>query len=163
MKLRVTAVLATIGCTTMVAGAALPATAAAKTLRFLQKPTSGQFLGPDGQPLADPSAIGPGASFDATDLDYAGNAKKHASTYSASDHIACTFMTATSATCNAQIAIGASLLLANQVSLTLDFTSNAPIVVPINGGTGAYARARGTATSTSIPRSNNSNFVVKLR
>jgi hypothetical protein len=156
-------VLATTGCLAMVTAGAVPALAAAKTLRFLQKPTSGQFLGPDGQPLADPSAIGPGASFDATDLDYAGNAKKHARTYTASDHIACTFMTTTTATCNAQIAIGASLLLADQVSLTLDFTSNAPIVVPINGGTGAYARARGTATSTSIPHSNNSNFVVKVR
>jgi hypothetical protein len=155
-------VMATVGLAVLGAAVA-PAGAAAKTLRFFQKSTSSQFLGPDGMPLADPSTIGPGASFQATDVDYAGTHAKHASTFSASDHIACTFTTQTQATCNAQLAIGGSMLLANGVQVTFPTAQNAPIVVPINGGVGAYAHARGTATSVGIGNGNTSDFTIRLR
>jgi hypothetical protein len=163
MKLRVTVVLATTGCVAVVAAAAVPATAAAKTLRFFQKSTGSQFLGPDGSPLSDPSQIGPGASFSASDVDYVGTSKKHAKNWTASDHIACTFSTQAQATCNGVIGIGGSLLLANNVQLNFPTTDNAPIVVPINGGTGRYAHARGTATSVGIGNTNTSNFTIRLR
>jgi hypothetical protein len=119
-----------------------------------------QFLGPDGQPLSNPMMITPGSTFSATDLNYVGTHKRHASTATASDHIACTFTTDTTGICNGQIAIGGFMLLANAV--TVNFASS-NIIVPINGGTGKYAHARGTATSVGIGNTNNSDFTVRYR
>ena len=63
-------------------------------------------------------------------------------------------------TCNEQIAIGGFMLLANAV--TVNFAAR-NITVPINGGTGKYARARGSATSVGIGNTNNSDFTVRYR
>jgi hypothetical protein len=157
---RATAALAAAGCAVALGAAAVPASADAATLNFFQKSTGSQFFGPDGQPLANPMNIVPGSSFNATDVDYVGTHKRHASTATASDHIACTFMTDSAATCNGQIAIGGFMLLANAV--TVNFAAN-NITVPINGGTGKYAHARGTATSVGIGNTNNSDFTVRFR
>ena len=67
------------------------------------------------------------------------------------------------ATCNAQLAIGGSMLLATRVNVTFDFMGNAPTVVPINGGTGKYVGARGTVTSAGVGNSNNSDLTVRVR
>jgi hypothetical protein len=156
------AALAVAGCLAVAAVGAPTASAKTTTLKFFQKPTSGQFLDANGQPISDPASLGPGASFTATDVDYVGNHKRHAKTWTASDHIACTFTSPSVATCDAQVAIGGSMLLANNVSVNFDLSQNAPIVVPINGGTGKYAHARGTATSVSVGNTNNSDFTVKF-
>jgi hypothetical protein len=157
---RAAAALAVTGCTVAIGAGAVPASADAATLKFFQKSTGGQFLGPDGQPLTNPMMATPGSSFTATDVDYVGTHKRHASTPTASDHIACTFMTDSAATCNGQIAIGGFMLLANAV--TVNFAAN-NITVPINGGTGKYAHARGSATSVGIGNTNTSDFTVRYR
>jgi hypothetical protein len=67
--------------------------------------------------------------------------------------------TGASATCDAQIAIGGSMLLANDARLTLS-NSTAPAVVPINRGTGIYRHARGKAIATSV--GNNTDLTTKI-
>jgi hypothetical protein len=96
-------------------------------------------------------------------VDYVGNHKHHAKQATASDHLRCTITGAAgnsaTAVCDAQIAIGGSMLLANHAKLTFG-ESNAPIVVPINGGTGIYRHAHGTVISTSV--GNDSDLTVKV-
>ena len=92
-----------------------------------------------------------------------GNDKHHAKRSTASDHLRCTITGSTgdsaTATCDAQIAIGGSMLLANHAKLTFS-ESSAPVVVSINGGTGLYRHAHGTVTSTSV--GNNSDLTIKV-
>jgi hypothetical protein len=143
----------------------LPAASASTkaTLQFFQKNTSSTFLGADGNPTQPPSATTPpvvGERFVVTDNDYLGNHKKHAKAFTATDHLACTITSATGmATCDGQIAIGGSMLLAQNVTLNL---AGASSVVPINGGTGKYLHARGTATSVTVGNTANSDFTLKF-
>ena len=88
-----------------------------------------------------------------------GEPQHHASSFSASDHIACTFPNATTTTCSVQIAIGGSLLLANDVTL---ITQNGTGSEPINAGTGKYKNARGTLLFTPIGNSNNVDITITL-
>jgi hypothetical protein len=138
--------------------AALPAAAArATTLHFYEVGQTAMHTDATGQPVTSTNATPKvGDHVDATSLDYVGNHKHHASSFTASDHIACTLASASSAICSGQFAIGGSLLLANYVTVT----SSAP--VQINAGTGKYKNARGTINSTSIGNSNNSDVTITL-
>ena len=51
------------------------------------------------------------------------------------------------------------MLLANDVTFTLSNTS-APLVVPINGGTGIYRHAHGKIIATNV--GNNTDFDIKV-
>jgi len=114
------------------AGTSLPFYTVQQTLRF----TSAA-----GKPLPNIDATTVGDTYDSTDLYYAGTKKHHASNFSASDHLACTFAAGDTQTCNDQIAIGGSLLLLNHV---LEPSSGGTTVsAPINGGTGIYQNAAG--------------------
>lgn len=94
-----------------------------------------------------------------SDLDYVGNHKRHAKSWTATDHLVCTFVTASTAVCDGEIAMGNSMLVADHISE--NFASNSPTMVfQITGGTGALAGAHGTVTSTSIGNTNNSDFTV---
>ena len=135
-------------------------TASAKTttMHFFSKNVSDNFYQANGQLITNPNAQpAVGDYFISTDLDYTGNAKKHAKTATASDNLVCTITTATQGVCDGSIAIGGSLLLANHV--TIDIASNNP-VVPINGGTGQFKGAHGTVTTVEIGNTANSNFTV---
>lgn len=143
--------------------AALAATSAkTTTLHFFQKETSQVFVGADGKSVAPPSVTNPpvvGEQFISTDDDYVGTHAHHAKKATASDHLVCTLTSATGqATCDGQIAIGGSMLLAENVPLDL---TKAP-VVSITGGTGVYKHAHGTASTVSIGTSNNSDFTIKF-
>jgi hypothetical protein len=59
--------------------------------------------------------------------------------------------------CSGQIAIGGSMLLANDETFPL--SASAPLT-PINGGTGIYRHARGLLTPTSI--GNNTDFTIRV-
>jgi hypothetical protein len=139
------------------------ASARTATLHYFSKETSSTFVTPQGKPLGPNSAPAVGDINDNTDVDYVGNHKQHAKQSTASDHLRCTITgsagNSATAICDAQIAIGGSMLLANHVKLTFS-ESNAPIVVPINGGTGIYRHAHGTVISTSV--GNNSDLTVKV-
>jgi hypothetical protein len=114
------------------AGTTLPFHTVQQTLRF----TSAA-----GKPLPNVDATKVGDTYDSTDLYYAGTKAHHASNFSASDHLACTFTTTNTQTCNNQIAIGGSLLLLNNV---VEPASGATTVLaPIDAGTGKYQDAFG--------------------
>jgi hypothetical protein len=144
--------------------ASVPAGAAkTTTLHFFQKVTSATFVGPDGRALPPPGLTTPaviGERFTSTDVDYVGTHKHHAKLATASDHLACTFTSAAfAATCDGQIAIGGSMLLAQDA--TVDFASQS-VVVELNGGTGVYKGAHGTASAVALGSSSNSDFTVKF-
>lgn len=102
----------------------------------------------------------PGSRIAYTGLDFAGNHQRHASKPTASNHLACTFMTSTSLTCNAQVAISGLLLLGNDVTATL--SSSGVSTIPINAGTGKYRNARGTITVTPVRGGPNADVTIML-
>jgi len=116
------------------------------TLQFYSVQQTVTGINRAGQPVKnvdDPNNL---ASYDTTDLYYAGTHQHHASSFSASDHIACTFTAADTQTCNTQVAIGGSLLLSNNATETgADSTT---VSAPIDAGTGKYENTRGTFVST---------------
>lgn len=135
------------------------------TLHFFQKGESFKITDAAGKPVsvkAAPPAVGD--IIVATDLDYVGNHRHHAKQWTASDHLRCTFESVPStptgtatAVCDGQIAIGGSMLLADNVRANLRQTSTD---VPITGGTGRYRGYHGRAKSTSIGNSNNADFTI---
>ncbi len=111
------------------------------TLPFHTVQQTLRFTSATGKPLPNIDATTVGDSYDSTDLYYAGTNRHHASSFSASDHLACTFTAADTQTCNDQIAIGGSLLLLNHVLLPA--SGGTTVSAPINGGTGVYQNASG--------------------
>jgi hypothetical protein len=144
-----------LGLFTVVGGGlmALPASAArTTTLHFYSVQQTATLTDAAGKPITDPNAIPmAGDHVDTTRLYYVGNHTHHASSFSASDHVACTLTSASTATCSAQLAIGGSLLLANA------FTNPSTGPVQINAGTGKYKNARGTISSN-----NNHDVTITL-
>jgi hypothetical protein len=139
-----------------------PATAKGETLNYYQVSGPTQFYNASGHRInVNPPATlpKPGDSFDETDLDYAGTARHHASHWTASDHLTCTFTNADTGNCNSQIAIGGSLLLSN--NFTLHF-QRPEAVAPINEGTGAFHGVRGRLTDRDLPNSNNAILAIHL-
>jgi len=149
-----------------VAAATLPAVAVAATsvtLRYYNVNQTVTATDSAGRPLPNNgSGAAPvaGDHLDYTALDYAGSHAHHASSYSASSHLACTFTSGTALSCNAQFAIGASLLLGNDVTATL--ASNGTSSIPINTGTGRYKNAKGTITVTPIRNSVNADVAITV-
>ena len=137
------------------------ASARTVTLHFFEKETSTAFFGADGKPAAPPTgAPAAGARFITTDEEFVGNHAHHAKRYSATDHIACTFSaTPGVAICSAQLAVGGSMLFADDVSV--DFSQNT-VALNITGGTGIYKNAHGTSVSTNIGNTNNSDITFKV-
>jgi hypothetical protein len=133
------------------------------TLHYFSKQTSNTFSTPQGQPVAPNTPPAAGDVNDITGLDYAGNHKHHASKPTASDHLRCTITSftgsAAAADCDAQVAIGGSMLLADDVTFMLS-DGSAPLVVPINGGTGIYRHARGRIIATNV--GNNTDFDIRV-
>lgn len=111
------------------------------TLAFYTVQQTLRFTSAAGKRLPNVNATKVNDSYDSTDLYYAGTKKHHASSFSASDHLACTYTSAAVQTCNNQIAIGGSLLLLNNV---VEPASGPPTVsAPINAGTGTYQNTTG--------------------
>jgi hypothetical protein len=142
---------------------AVSAVAAGTTLRFYNLQETVTATDAAGTPLPNGgsgAAPLPGYHIAYTGLDYVGNHQRHASKPTASNHLACTFVTASSLTCNAQVAVGGLLLLGNDVTATL--TSGGVSTIPINTGTGKYQHARGAVTVTPIPGGPNADVTITL-
>jgi hypothetical protein len=148
------AVAATIG-----AGAAIPAitgarTASAKTqtLHFFDKPVSISLTTSNGKMIGHPPypQAQPGDVLNVYSLDYPGNHAHHASHWTMSAHLSCTFAQGPP-TCVSNIAVGSSLLV---------FDGNKLV-----GATGAYQGATGRTLSTKeIAGTNNqSDVVVRIK
>jgi hypothetical protein len=160
---RILAVAVGLACAATLSLLVASTASAATTLHFFDKQVSSTFRGPNGQPLGPNAVPTVGDSFDNTDLYYVGNHKHHAKTWSASGHLVCTFTSITgpmsgTATCDGQIAIGGSMLLAENAKLT--FSTAPTVVVPITGGTGNFRGAHGHVKSTSIGNTNNSDITI---
>ena len=131
---------------------------ASTTLHFFSKQTSSAFDGPNGKPITNPNAAPvTGDTFDVTGLDYVGTSKKHAKVATASDHLTCTVTKYPDGLCSAEIAIGGSMLLATNFTANISHNFS---LVRINGGTGKFLHARGAVHSTSVGKTNNSNFTI---
>lgn len=160
---RILAVAVGLVCATMLSLLVASSASAATTLHFFDKQVSSTFRGPNGQPLGPNAVPTVGDSLDNTDLYYVGNHKHHAKAWTASGHLVCTFTSITgpmsgTATCDGQIAIGGSMLLAENDTLT--FSTSPTVVVAITGGTGKFKGAHGHVKSTSIGNSNNSDITI---
>ncbi len=135
---------------------------AATKIKFFQKGESASLTDSSGHPVTDPNATPTtGDKIDLTDRDFVGNHKRHAKRYTATDHLSCTFTAPTTALCNGQFAIGGSLLLAEDVTVNLDF-SKPTIVVPITGGTGVFQHVKGTVTTKQVGSSGDSDVTISL-
>jgi hypothetical protein len=97
---------------------------------------------------------------DQVGLAYVGNHSAHAKRWTASYHLRCVFRRSPRETCDAQIAVGGSMLLANGIHPNLRDNLNR---VMINGGTGVFQRAHGTLTSVNIGNTNNSDITVQVK
>lgn len=149
----------------LLALAALVPAASAKTatMHLFSRETSATFVTPQGRPLPRNTRPTVGDVNDITGVDYVGNHKHHAKRWTATGHLACTFTSITgpmngTATCDAQIAIGGSMLLVENAKLT--FSSSPTVVVALTGGTGKFRGAHGHAKSTSIGNTNNSDLTI---
>jgi hypothetical protein len=157
----VAAVLAGVGLTVLPSAMAKSST---MTWHWFQKAEgAAAFTDASGNPLGQNFTPAVGDVFDSSDVDYRGNGKHHAKSYDASDHIRCVLTAVAqsgfTAVCDAEIAVGGSLLLADHVTATF---TNTGATVPISGGTGKYRGYHGTAVSKDIGTTNNSNFTVTI-
>lgn len=131
------------------------------TQHFFSKSVVSNFYSANGTAITNPNAApATGDYLVASDLDYVGNSKNHAKNWIATDHLVCTFVSASEGVCDGEIAMGNSMLVADHISES--FAGNSPTTVyQITGGTGRLAGATGTVTSTQIANTNNSDFTVK--
>jgi hypothetical protein len=130
---------------------AVPAASAsaATTLHFFDKNLSSTFTDPSGHPIGNSNTHPPsGSAAESTAIGYVGNSAHHAAAPTASIHLACVVTTTPKAVCFAQFAIGGSMLLANQFTVSLVGPDNPFSKVTINGGIGKFADARGTVQTT---------------
>ena len=137
------------------------ASAKTVTLHIFSRQTSSTFVDAQGHAVPPNTPPTVGDIFDNTGLDYAGNHKHHATKPNGSDHLRCTITgmsdSGPTALCNGQIAIGGSMLLANDETVSL--SDGAP-PTPINGGTGIYRHAHGLLTPKNF--GNNTDFTIRV-
>jgi hypothetical protein len=140
---------------------AIPAgTASAATLHLFAKTTHSTFTDPSGHPILGHVPPPPaGSVLTNTAVGYLGSFKHHAHSTSASTNIICFVTKAPKAVCYGQIAIGGSMLLANRFNANLAH-SNPFASIPINAGTGTFARAHGTIRTTPVGRGNSINLTI---
>jgi hypothetical protein len=134
---------------------------AATTLHFFEKSVSSTVTDPSGHPIGNSNTPPPdGSAVNSTAIGYVGDAKHHAKAPTASIHLACVVATAPKAVCFAQIAIGSSMLLANQFTVNLAGSGNPFSTVKINGGIGKFAGAHGTTHDTPAGKQSGSNLTI---
>jgi hypothetical protein len=124
-----------------------------ETLRFFDKTQSLILTRADGTVIdhAPYPEAAPGDTLDLYSVDYAGNHKRHAARYSASNHLRCVFGTG-EPTCVSHVAIGDSLLI---------IEGNPGTIV---GGTGRFLGATGrVVTFTELPGDVGADVALKVR
>jgi hypothetical protein len=151
--------MAAVAVATVALGAA-PASAKTITLHYFFTQASVRLTDAAGHTLNPKQRAAAGDKGDQVGLAYRGSHKHHAKRWTASFHLRCVFKSSKRATCDAQIAVGGSMLLANGAHL--NFRGKVDKVT-INGGTGVFRRARGTLTSISVANTNNSDITIRVR
>ena len=162
MTRSLTAAAAALAVAATLGAVAVPdANAKSQTLHLYQVEGPTQFYNAAGKKIdLNPPAELPSAgdSFDETDLDYVGSYTSHAKQWTGSDHLACTFTSSDTGICNAQFAIGGSLLIFN--NFKFNFKANS-VVLKLSEGTGSFAGAHGTMSIIDLPNGN-SNLVARV-
>jgi hypothetical protein len=149
-------------CAAIAAVGASAAVAKSVTLHFFSKQVYSRISDSTGKPLPSNATPAVGDRLSSASNDYVGNHKHHAKQATASDHIVCILTSSSTALCDGTIAIGGSMILGDDFAL--NFTSNAPTVVKITGGTGSYRGARGTVVAKSAGKnSNNDDLTITVR
>jgi hypothetical protein len=129
------------------------------TLHYFQKEVITTFYNAANQVIQGYPPVGGHVRED--DLDYVGTLAHHAKSWTVSDHLYCTVVSApANAQCSTEFAIGGSLLYADNLSVNLAASGAANLA--IDGGTGAFAHYTGTVVITGAGHGNNSNVVVTL-
>ena len=142
------------------ASAGAASASATTTLHFYDKQLSSTFTDPSGRPIGNSNTPPPvGSAIDITAIGYAGNSKHHATASTASIHLACVVTAAPKAVCFGQVAIGGSMLLANQLTISIAGSDSPFSIIKLNGGTGRFTHARGTVHSTPVGKSS-SNVTI---
>jgi hypothetical protein len=94
------------------------------------------------------------------DVDYVGSHTHHAAQPTMTDHLFCTVVTApATATCSFEFASGDSILYADGISVNLAADVG---TIPLSGGTGKFSGDAGSAASSPVGSSNNSDIVLTL-
>jgi hypothetical protein len=94
------------------------------------------------------------------DVDYVGNHAHHAAQPTMTDHLFCTVVMApATATCSFEFATGDSLLYSDGISVNLAASAG---TIPLSGGTGKFVGDSGSAASSPVGNSNNSDIVLTL-
>lgn len=146
-------------------GAAAAATSAAspvQVLHFFSKAQAMTFSTAAGKPFSPSKSATPAAGdeIESTDLDYVGNHLRHAARWTASDHLICTVPGKGDPVCDAQIAIGGSMILLRGLA-----TPAAESRFAITGGTGQFKGETGSLVGVSIdPKfaDSNSDLTITL-
>jgi hypothetical protein len=158
-RVKLAAVIA--ACVSVMGIGASAASAKTTTYHFFSKDVYVRISDSTGKPLP-PSNTMPtiGDRFSIGSDDYVGNHSHHAKRATASDHIICVLTSTTGlALCDGQIAIGGSMIFADD--WTLDFNSTAPTTIQITGGTGRFRHAHGTVFAKSVSQ-NTTDLVIKV-
>ena len=155
------AILACVACSIAVALSAVPASAKTIVLRFFSKQVYSSFTGPTGLPVPPMTAPAVGDRFSFASNDYRGNHRHHAKRPFASDRVDCVVISAATALCNGQLALGGAMLFADNFKVNL-VTMSAPPKVKITGGTIQYRHARGTIAVKNVGKTNNSDDTVRF-
>ncbi|MGZ4304368.1 MAG: hypothetical protein ACXVEW_03455 [Solirubrobacteraceae bacterium] len=133
---------------------------AATTLHLFAKTTENTFTYPSGKPILGHVPPPPaGSVLTNTGVEYPGTSKHHGQALNASTNIICFVTKAPKALCYGQIAIGGSMLLANRFSANLA-RSNPFSSIPINAGTGKFARAHGKLRATPVGSGTGINITI---
>ncbi len=152
------AVLAALA-TSMSSGvAAAQPVISAKHILFYEKNSSLVYTAPDGKVATLPTQSGPapGSQIEFTDFDYSGTQAHHSNVLGASDHFVCTFSASGNPTCNGEVAIGNSMLIAKGPGGEGNFS------IPIVSGTGSFLGYTGTLNVADIGTTLNANLEIVM-
>jgi hypothetical protein len=145
---------------TAMAMIAAPASAKTITMHYYFKQVSVRFTNAAGHAQNRHTRPVAGDMGDLVILAYVGNGNHHAKRWTASAHVGCVFRSSKRATCDAQFAIGGSMLLLNRIKINFGANSQR---LTINGGTGVFRRAHGTLTAVTIQHTKNSDVTIRVR
>jgi len=137
--------------------------ASAKTTvyHFFSKGVYFHFSDSQGHPLPQNHKPQPGDRISAGSNDFVGNHQHHARRATASDHISCTIIDEQgNGLCDGSIAIGGSMIFADD--FVIPFGAEGPTTqrIPITGGTGQFRRATGTVNVQSAGENSDLQVVV---
>jgi hypothetical protein len=141
-----------------ITGASAGASSSPAPLHYFQKESVLTFTNASGGVIQGYPPVGGHVLED--DVDYTGTHAHHAAQPTMTDHLFCTVVTApATATCFVEFASGDALLYADGFSV--DLASSAG-TIPLSGGTGRFVGDSGSAASSPVGNSNNSDIVLTL-